>query len=607
MEAPIRGWSSTSCLPILPYSWRVLGDNIVPGQPVSIVGRVKALLRDFAAARGGNIAMMFGLALVPITIAAGVGLDYARSSLVRSQMSTALDAAALAVGSTTGLTQSTAEALAQKYFDANYSGDLSNGKPNVSIGAGGFNSSGSVKIDATYSLPTTLLKVIGQTSMAVNTSVSVVWGQSKLWVALVLDNSGSMRNGDSNGTQMDALKNASKQLLTILQNASATAGDVKVSIVPFDVTVNVGTSNVNASWIDWTDWEAPPAYPGSDATYGIDNPYSSNPATVSFEAWGPGDDCPFTTTSNNLRSPFGFYCIASSSNSASKVSKIPSSGTYNGYICPGMDYGDHGNSEHRDRYYNGCYTSTKVTSGNTTITVSNGSSATCSGFSSSNCSCNGSGSTKACKTQRWTHTWVKNNHSTWGGCIMDRDKAYDYDISNTTPNTTAKGFPATNPQDCLDTTVKALGYDWTALTAKIDAMSPNSATNQQIGMAHGWQTLTDSTPYSPGAVPANTSRYIIILSDGLNTKNRWWGNGSSTGTSDTALIDDRMDKVCAAAKADGITVYSIFLNISSQGNSAPLQNCASDSTKYFALTTTSAVVTTFQQIAQSITSVRVNK
>ncbi len=571
-----------------------------------------SLLRGFLAARGGNVAMMFGIALVPITIAAGAGLDYARGAVVRQQMSTALDAAALAVGSTTGLTQATAEALARKYFEANYAGDKSNGTPTVTIGSGGFNSSGSVKIDVSYNLPTTLLKVMGKTSMPVTTSTTVVWGQSKLWVALVLDNSGSMRNGDSSGTQMDALQNASKQLLTILQNASASAGDVKVSIVPFDVTVNVGTSNVNASWIDWTDWEAPPKYPGTDYDYAMDNQYSDNPNKVSFEAWGPGDECPFVTTnssgwwsSQSRKSPYGFLCTSGPSNNAGTVETIPSSGSYKGYICPGIDSGDYGNSDHRDRYYNGCYTS--VANKNKKILVAQGSNATCDGFSSSNCSCSGSGNGKKCRTQRWTHTWVKNNRSTWGGCIMDRDKDNDYDISNTTPNTTAKGFPATNPEDCLGTTVSSLGYDWSALTNKIDAMSPNSATNQAIGMAHGWQTLTDSTPYSPGAVPANTSRYIIILSDGLNTKNRWWGNGSSTGTSDTDLIDDRMDKVCAAAKADGITVYSIFLNISSQGNSEALEDCASDSTKYFALTSTDAVVTTFQQIGQSITNVRVSK
>jgi Flp pilus assembly protein TadG len=588
----------------------------IPGLTMSegmtMWNRARNLLRSFISSHRGNVAMMFGIALVPITIAAGVGLDYARGALVRSQMSDALDTAALAVGSTTGLTRETAEALAKKYFDANYAGDTSNGTPTVSIGTGGYTSTGSVKIDASYNLPTTLLKIVGKTTVPVTTSATVVWGQSKLWVALVLDNSGSMRNGDSNGTQMDALQNAAKQLLTILQNASTTAGDVKVSIVPFDVTVNVGTGSVNATWIDWTDWEAPPQYLGTNYTYAIDNPYSSNPAAVPFDAWGPGDDCPFTNSSNNLWSPFGFYCGSTPSNGASRVSKIPSSGTYQGYICPGLDYGDHGNSDHRDRYYNGCYTST-ARSG--TRTVSQGSSATCSGFSTSNpsnCSCSGSGSSRTCSTKRWTHTWVTNNRSTWGGCIMDRyrDSSTNYDVSNIAPTAGAsppKGFPATNPADCLGTTVTTLGYDWPALTSKIEAMSPNSATNQVVGMAHGWQTLSNSTPYSPGAVPANTSRYIIILSDGLNTKNRWWGNGSSTGTSDTDLIDARIDAVCAAAKADGITVYSIFLNISSQGNSAPLQNCASDSTKYFALTSTSAVVTTFQQIGQSITNVRVSK
>ncbi len=572
--------------------------------------RARDLLRNFIVSHRGNVAMMFGIALVPMTIAAGAGLDYARAAVVRQQMSTALDAAALAVGSSTGLTQATAEALARKYFEANYSGDKSNGTPTVTIGSGGFNSSGSVKIDVSYDLPTTLLKVVGKTSMPVTTSTTVVWGQSKLWVALVLDNSGSMRNGDSNGTQMDALKNASHQLLTILQNASAAAGDVKVSIVPFDVTVNVGTSNVNASWIDWTDWEAPPKYPGTDYDYEIPNKWSSNPSTISFQAWGPGDKCPFTDDDNDRMTPFGFKCAMTPTNGSSTDDEIPSSGSYKGYICPAIDGGDYGNSDHRDRYYNGCYTSTK--DGSHKVTVGTGWGASCNGFDSDNCSCSGWGSGKSCKTQRWTHTWVKNNHSTWGGCIMDRyrDSTTNYDTSNIAPTageTPPKGFPATNPEDCLGTTVSALGYDWTALTNKINSMSPNSATNQAIGMAHGWQTLTNSTPYSPGAVPANTSRYIIILSDGLNTKNRWWGNGSSTGTSDTDLIDERMDEVCAAAKADGITVYSIFLNISSQGNSEALEDCASDSTKYFALTSTSAVVTTFQQIAQSITNVRVSR
>jgi Flp pilus assembly protein TadG len=574
--------------------------------------RFIALARAFLRARRGNVAMMFGLAAVPMMIAAGVGLDYARAMLVRQQMSEALDAAALAVGSSTGLDHDSAQTLAQKYFNANFTVDSTAfGTPTVTIPSTGYSSTGSVVINATDTMPTVLVKLVGINSLAISTSSTVVWGQSKLWVALVLDNSGSMSQGDSSGTKMTALKNASHQLLTTLQNASSTAGDVQVSIVPFDRHINIGTSHVNDSWIDWTDWEAPPTYPGTNMSYGIDNPNSSSPATVSFEAWGPGDDCPFTTGAYNYsrRSPYGFYCISSPSNSASRAYTIPNSGTYKGYICPGIDSGDYGNSAHRDRYYNGCYTSTKVSG--STIIVSSGWGATCTGFSSGfggNCSCSGSGSGTVCKTQKWSHAWVANAHSTWSGCIMDRDKTYDYDISNTTPDTTAKGFPAANPSDCLSATVTPLSYNWTSLGTQIDNMVPNISTNQAIGIAHGWQTLTNSTPYSPGAVPANTARYIILLSDGKNTQDRWWGDGSTEGTTEDGYIDAREKATCDAAKADGITIYTIFLDIGgANGDSAPLQYCASDSSKYFDLTTTTGVVSTFTQIAQQITNVRVSR
>jgi Flp pilus assembly protein TadG len=563
-------------------------------------------VRAFRRSNRGNVAMMFALALVPLMIGAGVGLDYARAMLVRQQMSEALDAAALAVGSSTGLDHDSAQTLAQKFFSANYTVDpTAFGTPTITIPATGYTSTGSVVINATDPMPTVLVKLVGITSLPVTVSSTVVWGQSKLWVALVLDNSGSMAQGDSNGSKMDALQNASHQLLTIMQNASSNPGDVKVSITPFDQHININKTNVSASWIDWTDWEAPPAVPGTNMTYGMDNPNSSSPATVSFAAWGPGDNCPFTDANNNRVSPFGFQCVSSNSNGAAKVTYIPSSGTYTGYICPGMDYGT-SNTDHRSRYYNGCYTSTK--NGNNTVTVSSGSSSSsCTGFSNSNCSCTGSNGSRVCKTQKWTHAWVFNAHSTWGGCIMDRDKTNNYDISNTAPSTTAKGFPSANPQNCLSATVTPLSYDWTSLGTQIDAMAPNASTNQAIGVAHGWQTLSNSTPYSPGAVPANTSRYIILLSDGLNTEDRWWGDGSE-GTTEDGYIDAREKSTCDAAKADGVTIYTIFLDIGgAHGDSAPLQYCATDSTKYFDLTSTSGVVTTFQQIAQQITNVRVSR
>ena len=143
-------------------------------------------------------------------------------------------------------------------FDANYNADQSNGL-NPQIGTPTIVGQSVTLTVTSFPVKTSLLAIAGETTLPVTVSSTVVWGQSKLWVALVLDNTGSMTQTDSTGTsKLTALKNASNQLLTTLQNAQSNEGDIKVSITPFAKVVNVGTGNVSASWIDWTDWGAEP-------------------------------------------------------------------------------------------------------------------------------------------------------------------------------------------------------------------------------------------------------------------------------------------------------------------------------------------------------------
>jgi len=118
--------------------------------------------------------------------------------------------------------------------------------------------------------------------------------------------------------------------------------------------------------------------------------------------------------------------------------------------------------------------------------------------------------------------------------------------------------------------------------------------------------LTPGDPYSTPSVPANTSRVIILFSDGLNTQDRWYGNGSTEGSSYDASIDTRMNLACTAAKTDGVVIYSIFVHIGTSGSSSALQSCATDSSKYYDLTSSSQIQTAFQDIAQKITAVRVS-
>ena len=91
----------------------------------------------FARAKRGNVAMIYALSLIPITVAAGAGLDMGRAMVVRARLAEALDAAGLAVGATSGLSNAQMQTLAQQYFNANYTADTSFGTPaSVSLSQG---------------------------------------------------------------------------------------------------------------------------------------------------------------------------------------------------------------------------------------------------------------------------------------------------------------------------------------------------------------------------------------------------------------------------------------------------------------------------------------
>lgn len=111
----------------------------------------------------------------------------------------------------------------------------------------------SIKVDSIYRLTFAgvLAKIGIAPTMPIGASAEVSWGTSRLRVALVLDNTGSMINDG----KIAALKAATKSLLQQLRSAAVNDGDVYVSIVPFNKDVNVGSANYNADWIDWTDWE----------------------------------------------------------------------------------------------------------------------------------------------------------------------------------------------------------------------------------------------------------------------------------------------------------------------------------------------------------------
>ena len=210
------------------------------------------------------------------------------------------------------------------------------------------------------------------------------------------------------------------------------------------------------------------------------------------------------------------------------------------------------------------------------------------------------------------YTWTV-DHTSWDGCITDRDQ--DYDTLNTEPTTsnTATLFPTEqyigtdwwgNTYDRCPTPLMGLTYDWTALNSKVDAMNPEGSTNQAIGLAWAWQSLTASPFTIPPMDPDKVYKQVIILlTDGLNTQDRWYGDGIATSPE----VNARQEKLCDNIKAAGITLYTVQVNTSGDPTSTLLQDCASSPDKFFLLTSADQIVTTFQQIGTELSDLRISQ
>jgi Flp pilus assembly protein TadG len=190
--------------------------------------------------------------------------------------------------------------------------------------------------------------------------------------------------------------------------------------------------------------------------------------------------------------------------------------------------------------------------------------------------------------------WTPAAHSTWNGCVTDRDQ--NFDTTNAAPVAGATLYPTEQYSSCAVSLI-GLSNNWTTLSSKIDAMQPVGNTNQAIGLQMGWQTLTAA----PFTVPALDPDYkynqvIILLSDGLNTQDRWYTTASS--------IDTRQQKTCDNIKAAGITIYTVQVNTGGDPTSLLLKSCASDESKFFLLTSAAEIVTTFGQIGTALSNLR---
>jgi Flp pilus assembly protein TadG len=446
---------------------------------LSIVSGLRQSVARFGRAEQGNIAVTFALALLPILGFVGVAVDYSRTSNARTAMQAAMDSAALMVAKDDAagtLTAAQLTAKAQAYFTALYDAHPEVTSTNFTATYTSGGSAGStILLTGAGQLPTSFANLIGFPTMTFNVSSTTTWGTTKLRVALVLDNTGSMADAG----KITALQGGANTLIDQLSASAQNPGDVYISIIPFAKDVNVGASNYAQSWLDFTSW-----------------------------------------------------------NSANQ---------------------------------------------------------TCSGWG-------------------WSQTCTPKNHNTWTGCVADRTQSYD--TTNTTPTSTATDFPADEYYEngqyfCKPGNnpalqqITPLSYNWTTLKSNINAMQPTGGTNQAIGLAWGWMSLSQTSPLNAPAMNPNYtySQAIILLSDGLNTEDRWYGDGMSW----SSQVDARQQILCDNIKAAGITIYAIQVNTDGEAQSAVMAYCASGANNFFYLTSASQVLSTFNSIGASLSKLRISK
>jgi hypothetical protein len=216
-------------------------------------------------------------------------------------------------------------------------------------------------------------------------------------------------------------------------------------------------------------------------------------------------------------------------------------------------------------------------------------------------------------------TWTSSGKSAWNGCVGDRGdtsapNSANYDQNSTAPSTsiTASKFPTWQDDPYCPVAMMGLTYDWTSLNGLVDSMNPAGGTNQPIGLVWGWHSLVGIGPLSAPAKDSNYkySEYIILMSDGLNTIDRWYGNGSSVSTSvDKRMYDSTKSGAgtCANIKAAGIKIYAIQVDTGGDGESQIMKNCATSSDMFYRITKSGDLVTVFTAIGTNLTKLRVAK
>lgn len=561
----------------------------------------------------GVVLILTALLIVPFIVLLGVAVDVGRLLVVKNQLATAVDAAAIALAKNPSLTDQTKEQTLVNAFEAadipSQTG-VSFSTPTVQRS----NNNLTVDVWVTATINTNFVGIIGYNTLQTTVHSQAVAAQNHLEVVLVLDNTGSMGSMYGSTTGIVGLQNAATTLVNTLFAADPNKQYVKIGVVPFTDAVNVGTQYATAAWIDNSN------NAGSMSQENISAPtgtglitFASSLATATNQSswtWG-GCVRQRTEMVNSVRVDYDITDVAPNASNPATL--------YTPFFAPDEPDANQQNVSHggKTSYSDSCY-------GNSSF------------FNSYLC-----------------------DNSCWKSSSSLSDSNYAADqqcVAKYTSSPQASGNGGGPNNLCTIQPIIPLTNDQSAITAEINAMQAYGATVIPAGLTWGWHLL--SPIVAPVLFPSNTSpalytdsttiKAIILVTDGFNDVQLSAGNGVPASTSNgfnqsifnaygygsgphlsllsvpsgtsedqpDYNLDQKLLALCANIKAvqdasgnpGRIVLYAIGFGSSINNHGLGLlQQCATSTSTYFYNPTGDELNTTFQNIALGLNKLRLSQ
>jgi Flp pilus assembly protein TadG len=607
-------------------------------------GRLRDLLRRFARARRGAVAVKFAVIALPLAVLSFGLIDVNQASMSKRTLQDALDAAALIVAKSSASTNAQADAIGDAALAAQLAAlNANDGTLASSTFTLGGTGNTTVFADASMSITPVVANLWLQGNMSVGAHSEVMRASFDLEVALVLDMTGSMA-----GTKLTDLKAAATSLVSLVVKDSQTPYYSKMSIIPYANSVNVGSTYAvtargaipAAKTITGASWASGTAKTITGIT-------RANPAVVTSNGHGfnNGDRVYISGVSGMTQVNGNVYTVAGrttntfqlSGTNSSSFNNFSSGGTPRATKCQATNCevvvtsNGHGFANAAWVYITGVGGMTSINNtawqaksvATDTFWLNGSVGPNYSAFSS-----NGSAwcTTNGCQYQRFLNNPGGVRIFQISTCVSERTTNAYTDVS---PATTLLGanYPASsNP--CPTNTIVPLTSTRSTLNTAINGLAASGSSGGHIGVAWGWYSISPNftSIFSGTSAPASYTaphikKVMILMTDGEYNSAYCNGVISQDSTNGSGSVSDHIncnapngdtysqsEALCTQMKLKDVIIYTVGFQVGNAANAVNLiNNCATDAQHVYTPNTGTALQDAFEAIGADIAALRISR